>query len=660
MAETDKDLIQKARQAFGAGNVARGGKIIHNILKREINNAEAWSLLYTHIGKGKSFDEFQRDFVKAYYPEQYDSFVAEVPETNTGSFRRVSLVQDRIGRSETATENMHDFSQSEQGLSLASRKIEKKEAKKPKRRFLGLFGRREKKNKGEKAVEGSGNKQTEVERRSPSKLNPLKSLFIRKSQTEEEPEQEPATQPNTLIAPDEFVEKSPPADVRPPARPRPTSNALVEKIIGDSDPTEGRRKPEEARRMEPLLSKLGARNEIRLIIADDIKQTRENIRKLLLFEPAIEVVGVAASGREAVDLTIAHEPDVVLLDINMPDMDGLQALNMIRAEKPLTQVIMLTVQDDPGYLREALQLGARDYLIKPPMIDDLLETVKNAFEIGRSERERIERIAKTTASKLDSESGKMQGISVALFSPKGGVGCSMLAANLAVSLRSTGKSVALIDCNLQYGGIGMLFNESPRTSVADLAINVNELDLEVLESACIVHESSGVRMLLAPKQLGKGEGVTGSQISALIDILRRQFAYVIVDTSSVLDDLTISVLDVVDQVLLVTTQDIPSINDIRRMLDLAPNLGVEPDKISLILNQYNERINITPEKISANLNREFAAVIPLDKPTVVPSINRGVPFMTSNQGRATPLGESIKALTEQCVLIYQMAEELRS
>ena len=80
---------------------------------------------------------------------------------------------------------------------------------------------------------------------------------------------------------------------------------------------------------------------IRVLIVDDIAETRENIRKLLQFEADIEVVAVARTGREAIQLTQEVNPDVVLMDINMPDMDGIAATEIIRQKMPTVQVVVL-------------------------------------------------------------------------------------------------------------------------------------------------------------------------------------------------------------------------------------------------------------------------------------------------------------------------------
>ena len=89
-----------------------------------------------------------------------------------------------------------------------------------------------------------------------------------------------------------------------------------------------------------------ASDKIRTLIVDDIVETRENIRKLLQFEADVEVVGAARSGKEGIELSQELDPDVVLMDINMPDIDGITATEMIRQKSPHIQVVILSVQGD--------------------------------------------------------------------------------------------------------------------------------------------------------------------------------------------------------------------------------------------------------------------------------------------------------------------------
>ena len=121
-----------------------------------------------------------------------------------------------------------------------------------------------------------------------------------------------------------------------------------------------------------------AADKIRVLVVDDVAETREMIRKLLQFEADIEVVGAARSGKEGLQLSQELDPDVVLMDINMPDMDGISATGAIRQKTPHVQVVILSVQGDQNYMRQAMLAGARDFLTKPPMGDDLTSAIRRA------------------------------------------------------------------------------------------------------------------------------------------------------------------------------------------------------------------------------------------------------------------------------------------
>src|SRR5687767_3682627 len=126
----------------------------------------------------------------------------------------------------------------------------------------------------------------------------------------------------------------------------------------------------------------------RVLIVDDIAETRENIRKLLQFEPDIEVVGMARTGREGIQLAKETRPHVVLMDINMPDMDGIQATEIIVKDVPSAQIIIVSVQSDTDYLRRAMLAGARDFLSKPPPADELVNTIRRLGQLS-AQREQM-------------------------------------------------------------------------------------------------------------------------------------------------------------------------------------------------------------------------------------------------------------------------------
>ena len=117
---------------------------------------------------------------------------------------------------------------------------------------------------------------------------------------------------------------------------------------------------------------------IRLLVAEDSQGTRHNLINLLGFEKDIEVVGAVGRALQAIEMCTQLKPHVVLMDINLPDLDGLTATSRIRNLLPQTAVIIMSVQDEDVYQRRALQAGASAFLTKPFSGDDLIDTIRNA------------------------------------------------------------------------------------------------------------------------------------------------------------------------------------------------------------------------------------------------------------------------------------------
>jgi pilus assembly protein CpaE len=394
-------------------------------------------------------------------------------------------------------------------------------------------------------------------------------------------------------------------------------------------------------------------DKIRVLIVDDIAETRENIKKLLQFESDFEAVGAARSGKEGIQLSQELDPDVILMDINMPDMDGITATEMIRQKMPYVQVIILSVQGDQNYMRRAMLAGARDFLTKPPMGDELISAVRRAGEMAHLER------GKNAQSKVLPGNiglpvaptmlpGAVHGKVITIYSPKGGTGCTTLAVNLAIALHNETTRVVLIDANLQYGDVAMFMNEQGKNTILDLAPRVDELDLETIQGVMLTHEASGVNVLAAPQRPEQAEQVSANQFIKLIDHLRHLYAYIVVDTTSSLNDITMAAIDSSDVITLVSTQEIPSIKNSRLFLDLLQTMGIDRSHIVFILNRFDKRITITPERIGENLKQEVAVVIPLDDRVVMQSVNRGIPFMLDNKTQLVARG------------IYALAEAVRA
>jgi pilus assembly protein CpaE len=394
---------------------------------------------------------------------------------------------------------------------------------------------------------------------------------------------------------------------------------------------------------------------IRVLIVDDIAETRENLRKLLSFDAAIEVVGAAGSGPEGIELTRQLRPDVVVVDINMPGMDGITATGLILQEVPTAQVVMLSVQGETDYLRRAMMAGARDFLTKPPSGDELMATIRRVYEAGR------DRIPLAAAQPTVRAPGAISephgpGKMVAVYSPKGGVGCTTIAVNLAVAFQQMSggrRRVALVDTDLQFGDVGVMLNLQANRSLLDLVDQIEDMDLDMLNSVLTPH-GSGIKTLLAPPHPEAAEGLFfggpqddsaggAAAIGGVLNLVIQSFDLVVADTWSRLDDVALAVMDAADVIVLVVTPNIPDIRAARMILEVASKLNYPSDKTTLVVNGGGRRRGIRVDQIE-RATIPVVATIPWDIEAASDAANQGVPVLV-RQPHA-PVSQAILKLAE--------------
>ncbi|HEY6568773.1 MAG TPA: response regulator [Candidatus Limnocylindrales bacterium] len=384
-------------------------------------------------------------------------------------------------------------------------------------------------------------------------------------------------------------------------------------------------------------------DQIRVLIVDDIPETRDHLSKLLGFESDIEVVGSAASGREALKMAAELTPDVVLMDINMPDMDGISATERLSAEVPAAAVVMMSVQGEADYLRRSMLAGAREFLVKPFSSDELTSSIRQVYT---REREKMSRMAvvpqpapaagggaaaparPASSTREAGEPGRV----VAVFGPKGGVGRTTLAVNLAVAAATElGQTTCLVDASFQFGDIGVLLNLNPKNkSIADVIPELEHGDIESLDPFVINH-SAGIKVLLAPPSPEMAELITPAGAKRMIEALRSANDLVVVDCMSTFNDTTLAILDLADTVLTMLSLEITSIKNIRLFLEVADQLGYGSDKIRLVLNRADSSLGIRVADVEHSIGRRVDHTIVSDGRSVVYALNRGVPFFLSNR-----------------------------
>lgn len=372
---------------------------------------------------------------------------------------------------------------------------------------------------------------------------------------------------------------------------------------------------------------------ITVFIADDIAATRENICKLLEFESDLVVVGQAESGTEAVEKVKSMQPDVILMDINMPEMDGIAATEQIAAEVPNACILIMSVQGEQEYLRRAMVAGAKDYLVKPFSGDELIQAIKQG--VGNEKKRR-------NVLKFEPKP-QVQGKIITVFSTKGGIGKTTISTNLAVALAETEINVGIVDADLQFGDVALFLNLVPCATIVDLVRDIDHLDNHVL-SGYLTHYSDNVKLLPAPLRPEQGETVTGSHLSPILKTMRSNFKYTIIDTAPTFSDSMLAVLDASDIILVVAAMDLPTIKNVKLCLEIMESLNYGQDKVKVVLNRADTNADISVDEVEASLHYKFSALIPSDGKVVVSSVNRGVPFVVSHPG--TPVAQSIFELAQ--------------
>ena len=385
---------------------------------------------------------------------------------------------------------------------------------------------------------------------------------------------------------------------------------------------------------------------IKVLIVDDIAETRDHLTKLLAMEQTVEVAGSASSGEEAIQMAMDLRPDVVVMDINMPGMDGIAAAELISQRLPQVAIIMMSVHGEAEQMRRSLQAGAREFLVKPFSSDEFSETIKRVYDREEARRHQIQASmpAGPVAAAPDPDIDHQV---IAIFSPKGGSGRTTIATNLAIAIKQqTGARVALLDANLQFGDVGVLLNLNPKTKSIVDAADGGELDADLVESVLIDH-SSGIRALLAPPTPEGADLITPASLLTVVGHLRTMHAYTVVDVPAGLNDHSLAIMEVADQIVIMAALEITAIKNLRLFLEVADQLGYERSKLRIVMNRSDTTQGIRLGDVEGSIRRSIDGTIVSDGRLAVLAVNRGVPFILSNP--ESPLSRDVNRLAQTLI-----------
>ncbi|MCL4464080.1 MAG: response regulator [Firmicutes bacterium] len=402
---------------------------------------------------------------------------------------------------------------------------------------------------------------------------------------------------------------------------------------------------------------------IKLLIVDDIAQTRKDITRLLYFEEDMIVVGEAADGAEALEKMAELQPDVVLMDINMPQTDGITATEKASQLFPDVAVVIISIQSESEYLKKAMVAGARDYLVKPLSSEEMAATIRTVYKqqqlrfkqpqncqgvpapgAGEQIAQREHVVFGSTSDQPAKLEEKALGHVSVLFSGKGGAGKTTIATNLAVVIAQQGKKrVALLDYDLQFGDIAVMLNLTEGKNICDLAQEDGLLTPMRMDCYLIRH-FSGVDILPAPLFPQEAEYVKPSLTEQILRLLKESYDYIIVDTAATFDEVTLLALDMADLIHLVVTRDISTIKNAKTSLKIMESLNYR-DKIRIVLNRSDQDLGVEIADLEKGLEITVAHQITSDEKTATSAINKGVPVVLSHP--AAEISKSFRRMGER-------------
>ena len=358
----------------------------------------------------------------------------------------------------------------------------------------------------------------------------------------------------------------------------------------------------------------------------------------------IEVCAMISTPDAVLEQARLLQPDVLLLSDELGPARG-DTMTRLEALAPSTRLVML-VRDGPdaapviadgvvatGAPPAALRavilaaVGREASPAAPPAHGRVPEPPAAPTAVPARSSAGAARAAVPTAPASVPQPAVAAARTVVVFSGKGGVGTSVIATNLATALAVRGTRVALVDLDLQYGDVGVLLHLEAHPVTIDMLAQGGCIDAGVVDDA-LATSAEGVRALLAPASPESSDLVSAAALEAILAQLSATHDYVVVDCPSHLEERVVGVLEVADQILLVCSFGITSVKDAKVTLRLLQSLGVEPGRVSLVVNQTRPRISFPAEGIAGALRFPILATLPYE-PRMDAGVDSGRPLVVS-------------------------------
>jgi pilus assembly protein CpaE len=306
-------------------------------------------------------------------------------------------------------------------------------------------------------------------------------------------------------------------------------------------------------------------------------------------------------------------------------VEVIAAASAQRADRP---VVVLYEGSANGFLERAFEAGA----------DDLVELPESAEQLSFT-------LEKALARRRGSAAGTAEGAMITVLGPKGGTGKTITSSNLSVALALAGKSVVLIDLDLQFGDVGLALGLEPNRTIYDLAVSGGTLDADKIEGFLSQHPS-GARALMAPLRPDQAAAIGTPFLREVFEILRSRFDFVLVDTPPAFTAEVIAAVDVSTHLCMVGMLDALSVKDTKIGLETLAQMGYDPNAVTLVLNRADSDVGITAADVEQLLGRAPDLLVGSDR-AIPRALTAGQPIVVAEP--KSKAARSYAQLAERCL-----------
>jgi pilus assembly protein CpaE len=338
---------------------------------------------------------------------------------------------------------------------------------------------------------------------------------------------------------------------------------------------------------------------------------------------AVSLTDVGLAGSE-----IPQGADLVVVGCSESESQALEVIATASAQRADRPVVVLFHGTANGFLQRAFEAGA----------DDLIELPQSAEQLGFA-------LEKALARRRGSAAGVAEGAMITVLGPKGGTGKTITSSNLAVALALEGKSVALVDLDLQFGDVGLALGLEPSKTIYDLATSGGTLDADKIEGFLSQHPS-GARALMAPLRPDQAAAIGTPFLREIFEIMRSRFDFVLVDTPPAFTAEVIAAVDVSTHLCMVGMLDALSVKDTKIGLETLEQMGYDPSAVTLVLNRADSDVGITTADVETLLGRAPDLMVGSDR-AIPRALTSGQPIVVAEP--KSKAARSYVQLAERCL-----------